>query len=89
MSEEEAMLMHARNAALYQYQAAAGSQHGADAREAMENYMMYLSRMSLSPGFDPRLMPAYPTMLTAQMPMLIQSTKDTNTTKVSRFPILC
>ncbi len=86
MSEEEAIMVHARNAALYQYQAAAGSRDGAAAREAMENYMMYLSRLSLPPGFDPRLMQAYPAMFpAAQMPLLLQQAKENTVSKVTRL----
>jgi hypothetical protein len=87
MSEEEAMMIHARNTALYhQAAAAAGSQDPAAAREVMESYLMYLSRMSLSPGFDPRLMQAYPAMFTAaQMPMMFQSAKENTVLKVTRL----
>ena len=82
MSEEDAMMAHARNICQYQL-AAAGAQDGAAAREAMENYMMYLSRMSLPPGFDPRLIQAYPAMFTAaQMPLLLQSAKENTVSKV-------
>ena len=84
------MIHAARNTALYhQFQAAAASaQDAAASREAMENYMMYLSRMSLSPGFDPRLMQTYPAaMLTAaQMPLLFQSAKENAPSKVKISP---
>ena len=83
MSEEEAYLTAAaRNAALYHhYQDPA-------AREAMENYMMYFSRMS---GFDPMPMPTYP-MMAAQMPFLLQPAKENTASKVhderANFPAL-
>lgn len=84
MSEEDPMMAHVQNA-FYQYQlAVTGAQDGAAAREAMDNYMMYLNRMSLSPGFDPRLMQAYPAMFTAaRMPLLLQSAKENTVSKVT------
>ena len=84
MLEEEAMMVHARNAVCQYQLAGGGPQDVAASREAMENYMMYLSRMSLPPGFDPRLIQAYPAMFTAaQMPLLLQSAKDNTVSKVT------
>ena len=82
MLEEEAMMVHARSAVCQYQLAAGGPQDVAASREAMENYMMYLSRMSLTPGFDPRLIQAYPMFTAAQMPLLLQSAKE-NTAKVT------
>ena len=77
------MMVHARSAIYHQLQAAAASaQDGNASREAMEHYMMYLSRMPhLAPGIDPRL---YPAMFSAaQMPLLLQSAKENTASKVN------
>ena len=80
-------MLRARNAAVYQYQAAmASAQDENAARQAMENYML-LSRMSLQPGLDPRIMQAYSPMFTStQMPLLFQSAKESTMSKVCLCP---
>ena len=68
--EEEGMMVHTPH-------------DGAAAREAIQNYMMYISRMSIPPaGFDPRRVQAYPMLTAAQMPLLLQSANENTMGKV-------
>lgn len=76
------MMLHLRQQPFYQFQT---MPQDSATREAMENYMMYLSRLpAITAAIDPRILQAYPMLSpAAQMSLLLQPPKETAATKVS------